>query len=93
MLCFTRFLLAFLFQAYNEQEAHLENILLTLADARLCQSLNQVLNPWGSLILRSEPNKLFWFYDFIQPTVSFLENLLDSEMKPHFFYSIFLSHA
>ena len=51
-----------LFQAYNQEEAQVEANLMRAAGMTLHPELGPVRNPWGSTLLKSEPNKVTGFY-------------------------------
>lgn len=49
--------LFFRIQAYNYEEAHGEAKLLTSCGANLIMGAGH--NPWGSLLVKTEPNRIF----------------------------------
>ncbi|KAJ7844891.1 hypothetical protein B0H14DRAFT_2775756 [Mycena olivaceomarginata] len=51
-----------LFTAYNREEAEAEATLLRAAGATLHSALGPAKNPWGSIKMIPEPNKVYGFY-------------------------------
>ncbi|KAJ7036702.1 hypothetical protein C8F04DRAFT_1094133 [Mycena alexandri] len=51
-----------LFTAYNREEAEGEAALLRKAGATLLPALGPIKNPWGSIKVIPEPNKIYGFY-------------------------------
>jgi len=49
-------------QSYNQHEARMEADMLTEAGANLHPELGPMRNPWGSMLLRPEPNNVRDFY-------------------------------
>jgi len=50
------------FTSYNRDEAEAEASIIRRAGANLVSSLGPKENPWGSKIVRPEPNKVTGFY-------------------------------
>ncbi|KAJ7447651.1 hypothetical protein FB451DRAFT_1054349 [Mycena latifolia] len=50
------------FTAYNREEAEGEAALLRAAGARLLPGMGPIQNPWGSIKVIPEPNKIYGFY-------------------------------
>ena len=49
-------------QGFNEHEANTDAVVLAEAGAQLVDGLGPRANPWGSMLLKTEPGRVSGFY-------------------------------